>query len=155
MNGLEAVTAGVRKLRGIAPGLPIRARCTVHRRNFRHLPQIIARAIEMGVDQISFLTADVTSSAFNRGAALPVVAEGGADTAVASLLLSAAEADELATIVEAVIDAPEHARAFAERRIVPGPDGLRRLPRYYRAQLGLGPSPDRLQCPVGQHRHRG
>lgn len=149
VNGLEAVTAGVRKLRALAPALPIRARSTIHRRNFRHLPQLIARAMEMGVDQISFLAADVTSGAFNRGAPQPSIVardverdtDRRGDAPAASLLLSAQEADELATIVEAVIESPEHAAAFAARRIAPGPEGLRRLARYYRAQLGLGPFP--------------
>ena len=40
-------------------------------------------------------------------------------------------------LVEAVIE--KHARDFDARRIAPDPDGLRRLVRYYRAQLGHAP----------------
>lgn len=137
VNGLDAVAAGVRALRALAPGIPVRARSTIHRLNFRFLPQIAAHALELGVDQISFLAADVTSGAFNRAAGLPVV--GGEDSP--SLLLTADETTEMASVVDAFVAAPEHARAFAERRIVPGPAGLGRLVHYYRAQLGLAPFP--------------
>jgi len=138
VNGLDAVAAGVRRLRAIAPKIPVRARSTIHRLNFRFLPQIAARALEMGVDQISFLTADVTSGAFNRPSRAGGAGEGGEP---ASLLLSREELAEMASVVDAFIAAPEHAHAFAERRIVPGPTGLHRLVQYYRAQLGLAPFP--------------
>ena len=144
VNGLDAVEAGVRKLRALATGIPVRARSTIHRLNFRFLPQLVARAMEMGVDQISFLSADVSSAAFNRPVRLPVAGGGGGvgwEGEASSLLLTPDETAELSTIVEALIAAPEHARAFAERRIAPGPAGLRRLVQYYRAQLGLGSFP--------------
>ncbi len=137
VNGLHALTAGVRKLRALAPQIPIRARSTIHRRNFRIMPELIATARQLDLNQISFLAADVTSDTFNRVPSLP---RSDTDaTAPGALLLRRDEVVEFAQIVESVIRTNE--RALAEHKIVPGPDGLRRLVQYYRAHLGLSPFP--------------
>jgi len=128
VDGLDAVVDGVRVLRARAPHVPVWARSTIHRHNFRFLPELAARARSMGLDQISFLAADVTSDSFNRPAGLPQVAESPA-----RLLLTADEADEFEAVVELLIRT--HARELQEHRIAPGPDGLRRLVGYYRAHL--------------------
>jgi len=128
VDGLDAVVDGVRVLRARAPHVPVWARSTIHRHNFRFLPELAARARSMGLDQISFLAADVTSDSFNRPAGLPQVAESPA-----RLLLTADEADEFEAVVESLIRT--HARELQEHRIAPGPDGLRRLVGYYRAHL--------------------
>src|SRR6266496_1435661 len=44
----------------------ITGRTVIHRLNFRHWPAIIDSAKDIGLDQISFLPADVSSHAFNR-----------------------------------------------------------------------------------------
>jgi MoaA/NifB/PqqE/SkfB family radical SAM enzyme len=137
VNGLHALTAGVRKLRALAPQIPIRARSTIHRRNFRIMPELIATARELDLNQISFLAADVTSDTFNRVPSLP--RSDMDNTAPGALLLRRDEVVEFAQIVESVIRTNE--RALAEHKIVPGPDGLRRLVQYYRAHLGLSPFP--------------
>jgi MoaA/NifB/PqqE/SkfB family radical SAM enzyme len=134
VDGLGVVTAGVRRLRALAPRITLRARTTVHRHNFRFLPALIALSRELDLDQISFLAADVSSDAFNRTPSLPQ-AEGSPR----QLLLGAAEADELAEVVEVVI--ASHGRDLEEGRVAPGAPGLRRLVQYYRAHLGQGPFP--------------
>jgi Fe-coproporphyrin III synthase len=127
VDGLELVSAGVRRLRALAPQVTVKARSTLHRHNFRHLPDLIAKARELGLDQISFLAADVSSDAFNR---LPQVDAGGNR----QLLLAAPEAAEFEQVVEATI--AREGTALEEGRVAPGPEGLRRLVRYYRAHLG-------------------
>jgi MoaA/NifB/PqqE/SkfB family radical SAM enzyme len=137
VDGLDAVVAGVRRLRELAPRISITARSTIHRKNFRFLPDLCAKAAEMGLDQISFLAADVSSTeAFNRSrlrlrsrSAPPEI----------RLLLEPGEIVEFEAVIEATIRA--NRQAFIDRRIAPGPDGLRRLPRYYEAQLGREPFP--------------
>jgi MoaA/NifB/PqqE/SkfB family radical SAM enzyme len=121
VDGFAAVAAGVRALRHLAPRATLRARSTIHRHNFRFLGDIAAAALALGIDQVSFLTADVSSDAFNR------------------LLLDEGEIAEFEAVIEATIAAQEG--ALAARRIVPGPDGLRRLARYFRAHLGQAPFP--------------
>ena len=85
----------------------------------------------MGLHQISFLAADVTSDSFNRRPnALRVTGEEGSPT---RLLLTADEVDVFNAVVERMIRT--HQVDFRERRIAPNPDGLRRLVHYYRAHL--------------------
>ena len=131
VDGLDAVIDGVRALRASAPHVAVWARSTIHRHNFRFLPELAARARSMGLDQISFLAADVTSDSFNRPARLPQAGDG--PDASGRLLLTADEADEFEAVVESLIRT--HAREFLEHRIAPGPDGMRRLVRTYRAHL--------------------
>ena len=58
--------AGVVRLRTVAPKLPVTARATLHKTNFREMPRLIDLARGLGLDGISFLPADVTSHAFGR-----------------------------------------------------------------------------------------
>jgi MoaA/NifB/PqqE/SkfB family radical SAM enzyme len=140
IDGLGAVEGGVRKLRELAPRMVVRARSTLHRHNFRHLPDLIVKARAMGLDQISFLAADVSSDdAFNRAPRLPQAS----DAAPPRLLLDADEVAEFEAVVESTI--ATHAAAFAAGTVAPQPEGLRRLPRYYRAHLRLGAFP-RVDC---------
>lgn len=136
VDGLAALTRGVKAFRALAPRVPFRARSTIHRLNFRHLGQIIDRAVEMDIPQVSFLAADVGLESFNRGSGRLPQAE---PSPARALLLDAREVDEFGEVVESVIRS--HARGLAEGRVTPGPDGLRRLVQYYRAHLGLGPFP--------------
>jgi len=140
VNGLEVVEAGVRRLREIAPALPVRARSTVHRHNFRFMRELVAKALELALSQISFLTADVTSQSFNRSG-LPLADDSR--SATRSLLLDEDEAGQMADIVEDLIR--QYEVPLASRRIVPGPQGLRRLVSYYRAHLGLESFPT-VEC---------
>ena len=136
VNGLSVIERGVRRMKTLAQWLPVRARSTLHRHNFRMLPALIDKARAMGLDGISFLTADVTSDAFGRAAAA-----GSADTLTPpkALLLTAAEVEEFKAVVEATI--ASHARDFESRFVSERPERLRRLPQYYAAQLGLAEFP--------------
>src|ERR1700742_202920 len=57
---------GIELLHSKKPDFKITARTVIHRLNFRNLPGIIDAAVMLGLHQISFLPADVTSDAFNR-----------------------------------------------------------------------------------------
>ncbi|PWK79181.1 radical SAM protein with 4Fe4S-binding SPASM domain [Mucilaginibacter oryzae] len=57
---------GVEHIKSIQPQYRITARTVIHRLNFRNWPNIIEAARQMGIDQVSFLPADVSSHAFNR-----------------------------------------------------------------------------------------
>ena len=136
VDGLGAVADGVRKLRARAPHVGITARATIHRHNFRFLPDLVAKSRAMGLEQISFLAAnvDASSEAFNRRAGLPQASDG--DGSPARLLLNAEEVEEFAAIVETAIRL--YPEALGERRVAQDPAGLRRLVAYYRAHLGQG-----------------
>jgi MoaA/NifB/PqqE/SkfB family radical SAM enzyme len=57
---------GIESLRRLNPRFRISGRCVIQRYNFRKWPAIIQAAKEIGLHSISFLPADVSSSAFNR-----------------------------------------------------------------------------------------
>jgi MoaA/NifB/PqqE/SkfB family radical SAM enzyme len=139
VDGLDAVARGIAKLRSAAPSLPLRARSTVHRHNFRFVGELVTKAQEMGLDSISFLAADVSSDAFNRATAVKT-ADGPPGKA---LLLSHEEVSEFEQTIESLLRSREG--DFASRRIRPGPEGMRRLVEYYRASLGRGAFPP-VEC---------
>src|SRR5471032_2094866 len=66
VDALATVGRGIARLRSIAPEIPVTARATLHRENFRELPRLIDYAKTLGLDGISFLPADVSSRAFGR-----------------------------------------------------------------------------------------
>ena len=146
VNGLSLIERGVKRLKTLSPRMPVRARCTVHRYNFRELPRLIEKARAMGLDGISFLAADVSSEAFGRASQGNGV---GAKTSLrtasstSGLLLNGDQIDEFARVVEHTI--VSRAADFESGFVAETPDKLRRLPRYYAAQQGLGEFPS-VRC---------
>jgi MoaA/NifB/PqqE/SkfB family radical SAM enzyme len=136
VDGLEAVERGVRRLKALRPALPVRARSTLQGRNFRVLPDLIDKAQSMGVDQISFLAADVSSDSFGRG-------PSGATPNPHGLLLEPAEADEFERVIDKALST--HAHAFRAGRVAESGDKLHKLANYYRAHQGRGAFPE-VQC---------
>ena len=65
-GGFDRIAAGVTALRGEHPAPRLIARSVVQRGNCASLHQTIAAAHRLGFDEISFLAADLSSSAFNR-----------------------------------------------------------------------------------------
>lgn len=127
---LSVVERGVRALRHLAPEIPLTARATISRANFRELPRLIDRAASLSLDGISFLPADVSSTgAFGRDER----------PAVDTLALDRDEIEAFEAIVERTI--VTHREAFANGFIAESPDKLRRLPQYYRALCGEGSFP--------------
>ena len=133
VNALAAVGRGVARLRRVAPVVPVMARATLHRANFRELPRLIEHAKTIGVRGISFLPADVSSRAFGR--------EQAPDPA--SLALDRDEIEDFRAVVEHTI-ARYHAD-FESGFVAESPDKLRRLPQYYAALAGDAPFP-RVEC---------
>ena len=129
VDGLGAIETGLARVHALSPGLPVTARATLHAANYRELPDLVATARRLGLDGISFLAADLSSSAFGRH--MGVVSP--------SLLPTASDLDEL----DAIIDRLERdlAHEFDCGFIAETPDKLRRIPRYYRAVRGEGTFP--------------
>ena len=130
INALATVGRGIARLRRVAPNVPVMARATLHRANFRELPRLIEHAKAIGLDGISFLAADVSSSAFGRSAS-------GGETA--SLALTRDEVSEFRTIVDRTVALYEP--DFESGFVAETPAKLRRLPQYYAALGGDGPFP--------------
>src|SRR4030088_2545580 len=65
-RAFERMAEGIAALRAQRPGYPVSARCVLQRHNFRDLPNIVQAAHEIGLDRVSFMSVDVSSTAFNR-----------------------------------------------------------------------------------------
>jgi Fe-coproporphyrin III synthase len=156
INALATVGRGIARLRRVAPSVPVMARATLHRANFRELPRLIEHAKAIGLDGISFLAADVSSGAFGRGqfpsrGVSPSVASGFSRTSgppkgghpvdgeTASLALTLDEVAEFKAIVERTFALYE--ADFESGFVAESPAKLRRLPQYYAALAGDGPFP--------------
>ena len=124
VSALALVERGVACLRRMAPELPVTARATLHRLNFRELPRLIDRAKTMAFDAISFVAADVSSQAFGRER----------ESQAGALALDAGEVAELDAIVEATIRT--HQDDIESGFVAESADKLRRLGRYYSALAG-------------------
>jgi Fe-coproporphyrin III synthase len=126
---LTMVEKGVARLRALAADVPVTARATIHRLNFRELPRLVDHAHAMALDGISFLPADLSSSAFGRERhPLPN-----------RLALDAGEVAELQDIIEQTIDS--HREDFESGFVAESPNKLRRVAQYYAALSGAGAFP--------------
>jgi Fe-coproporphyrin III synthase len=136
VNALATVRRGIERFRRQAASVPLTARATLHRANFRELPRLIECARSLGLDGISFLPADVSSLGFGR--------EAVPGSAVrADLALGRDEIDDFEATIERTIAV--YARDFESGFVAESPDKLRRLPRYYAALGGDEPFP-RVSC---------
>ncbi len=119
-RGIEAVTT-------IQPGLPIAARCTIQKGNHLHLQTTVQVARRLGLNSVSFLAADVNSTAFNRPG-------GWTRDRQAKVALDAKEVEELSREIDGLLE--NYAQAIEDGFLVEGAEKLRRIEQYFRAQLG-------------------
>jgi Fe-coproporphyrin III synthase len=126
-DAFEQISEGVIALRQIRPDMPVRARCTVQKANHHALRAVTQSAKEIGLTSISFLAADLTSSAFNRP-------EGWLPDRVNRVALLSEEVDELAAEVESLIE--EHRADLESGFVVETPVKLRRIVQHFRAHVG-------------------
>jgi MoaA/NifB/PqqE/SkfB family radical SAM enzyme len=131
-DAYQKLKEGVQYIKNIDPDFKITARTVIHRLNFRHWHAIIDSAKEIGVDQISFLPADVSSHAFNREVLW-------SDQRQHEVLIHENELIELKDRTETIID--KYANDFDRHFIAEGPDKLRKIYSYYAAFYGLNPFP--------------
>jgi MoaA/NifB/PqqE/SkfB family radical SAM enzyme len=135
-GAFAGLAQGVAALRNSRDRFPVSARCVVQRLNFRHLSGIVAAAHEMGLDRISFLAADVSTTAFNRPDAWP-------QDRATEICLSDAESADFCAELETFI--ARHRADLESGFVAESPDKLRRLGQYYRALNGRGDFPP-IRC---------
>lgn len=122
------VEDGVGALRELREDFQITARTVVQKANHRSLRETKRAAREIGLNAISFLAADLTSTAFNRPLVWPVERRE-------EVGLSPAELGQLENEIELLIE--ERAREGEASFVVETPEKLRRIVRQFRVQLGL------------------
>jgi MoaA/NifB/PqqE/SkfB family radical SAM enzyme len=130
----ELLAAGIAALKRLSPQFPIVARTTVQRLNHAHLVKTVCTAKAVGLESISFLAADVISSAFNRPLAWPAQRQS-------EVALAPEEIPVLESQMEALVRAED---PF----ILESPEKLRRIVKHFKAHLGLEmPSAPRCNAP--------
>ncbi|MBC7400682.1 MAG: radical SAM protein [Mucilaginibacter sp.] len=130
-NAFNKLKEGVEHIKSLKPSYRITARTVIHRLNFRNWPAIIAAAKDMGIDQISFLPADISSHAFNRQTAW-------AEPKQHEILLSEHELPELQEVIYQVLDKSTY---FSTRFIAESDAKIWDIYNYYAAFYGINPFP--------------
>jgi MoaA/NifB/PqqE/SkfB family radical SAM enzyme len=123
--GIFEITAvGIAAILERDPNFRITARCTVQRSNFRHLRDTVDAARGLHLNSVSFLAADVDSTAFARPDGWPIEKK-------AAVGLNFAEIVALESEIEALIS-----RGECRHFVCESPAKLRRIGRHFRAILG-------------------
>src|ERR1700748_3201342 len=113
---------GVHHIKSLNPRYRITARTVIHRLNFWNWISIINEAKLMGINQVSFLPADVSSHAFNRQMAWETPRQN-------EILLSERELPELKAIIDRIIN--EYGNDFDNGFIAESPQKLMDIYHYY------------------------
>ena len=123
---------GVKAIKSLRPGFKVTGRTVIHRLNFQKWPAIIDAAKEMGLDQISFLPADVSSHAFNREVLW-------SDAKQHEILPTKDEVFQLQDIIDYLT--VTYQKDFEKKFIAESEEKIRKIYNYYRAFYGLGEFP--------------
>ena len=126
---------GIDSIRHLNPGFKITGRTVIHRLNFKVWDQIIDAAQELTLDQISFLPADITSSAFNRE--IP-----WGENKQKEVLIEAGELENLQQVITQLIAKRSH--LFSSHYIAESPEKIEKIYQYYVAQNNLGDFPYKM-----------
>jgi MoaA/NifB/PqqE/SkfB family radical SAM enzyme len=130
-GAFNKLKSGVEYIRSINPNYKITARTVIHRLNFRNWPAIIAAAKEMGINQVSFLPADVSSHAFNRQTAW-------SEPKQHEILLSKNELAELQEVINQIV---ANKADFTNKFIAESQAKIQNIYHYYAAFYGLNAFP--------------
>ena len=123
-NGFEKLSEGVKALKALDPSFPVTGRCVLQRHNFSDFSNLVTSANSIGLDHISFLTADVSSTAFNR-------THPWSHERVSEICLNASEVNDFEKIIENSFDALRD--EYETKFIAESPTKMRRLVQYYKA----------------------
>ena len=127
-NAYDRLVEGVAALKALDADFGVTGRSVLQRMNYSDMPNIIMSAQDMGLDQISFLAADVSTEAFNRP-------DGWDQERVDDVALTPDELREFEHVLDAVIQS--FAAEFASGYIAESPAKLRKIVQYYQALCGL------------------
>jgi Fe-coproporphyrin III synthase len=124
-GAFDRLMAGVGAIHGLDPEFPVSARSVVQGDNFLFLRLTARTAKQIGLRSISFLAADVKSSAFNRPAGWPPEKQ-------ATVALSEEDLPRLEAEIEALLT-----EWRGDPLLTDSPEKLHRIVLHYRAHLGL------------------
>lgn len=123
---------GIAEIKSFDSNFKISGRSVIHRLNFRSWPGIIHAAGELGLNSISFLPADVSSSAFNRE-----VLWG--ENRQHEILLAESDLVEMKEIISNML--ARFSAEFKSHFILESPEKIHKIYYYYAAYFGLNQFP--------------
>ena len=131
-GAFQKMKEGIAAIKRLNPDFKISGRTVIHQLNFRKWPSIIAAAKEIGLQQISFLPADVSSQAFNRELTWDEKRQH-------EILLSKDDLPDLEKIIENLLIT--NSIDFENKFIAESPEKIRKIYSYYAAFYGLNHFP--------------
>jgi len=131
-NAFLKLKEGVQYIKKLNPAYRITGRTVIHRLNYRNWPAIIAESKKMGLDQVSFLPADVSSHAFNRQQAWTEPKQD-------EILIAERELPELNEVINQLLK--EYHTEFDNGFIAENRAKIRDIYHYYAAFYGLNEFP--------------
>jgi MoaA/NifB/PqqE/SkfB family radical SAM enzyme len=127
-EAFKKLEEGVAELKNLNKQYRVTARCVIQKVNYNDLPNIVDAAHKIGLDQISFLNADISTEAFNRP-------DLWNDDKVNEVCLSRDEVDQFKEVIENLINT--HSQDFKSSFIAESPQKMRKFYNYYAAFHGL------------------
>lgn len=123
---------GIAAIRAINKNFKITGRTVIHKLNYQKWPDIIDSAKELGLHQISFLPADVSSQAFNREVRWDVPRQQ-------EIMIPKDELPVLETVIEHLLTTCKH--DFDNHFIAETPEKIQKIYTYYSALHGINSFP--------------
>ncbi len=131
-GAFKKMAEGIRAIKTLKPDLKITARTVIHRLNYAVWPQIIDSAKLLGLDQVSFLPADVSSHAFNRQQLWDQPRQD-------EILLSESDLDKLKDIISSLFT--NYKNEFTGKFIAENREKIQNIFFYYAAFYGRNDFP--------------
>jgi MoaA/NifB/PqqE/SkfB family radical SAM enzyme len=131
-GAFQKLREGIQAIRLLDPDYRITARTVIHRLNFRNWEAIIREARQIGIDQVSFLPADVSSHAFNRQMAWTEPKQH-------ELLVAKRELVDLNEIIATILI--NNKADFSSGFVAESPEKIQDIYQYYAAFYNLNPFP--------------
>ena len=123
-GAFQKIKKAVDRIRSIKPKFKITGRTVIHKLNYKSWPAIIESAKKLGLNQISFLPADVSSHAFNREVLWNSAKQN-------EILLEKDDLPELRKTAENII--ANYKIEIQDQFIAESEDKLRQICEYYEA----------------------
>jgi MoaA/NifB/PqqE/SkfB family radical SAM enzyme len=123
---------GIAAIKILKPNFKITGRTVIHRLNFRRWAKIIEAAKEIGLQQISFLPADISSHAFNRELTWD-------ENRQHEILLSENDLPDLKDVIDNLLI--ENENDFNNKFIAESPEKVMKIYTYYAGFFGLNNFP--------------
>lgn len=132
-HGFKKLVEGVNALRGINPLFRVTGRCVLQRYNYFDFLNIVRTAKDVRLDQISFLAADISTTAFNRR-------EKWSEDRVSEVALTLRETRQLDYIItQSFTDCKTE---YINRFIAESPAKMKKIVKYYLAINGESDFPE-------------